>query len=413
MSIIHDYRLTHCSMKILAFLMYYRGMTALQLTQMYYEVQLPLNTQKSSIHNYLSKLKNQGLVASKKVNDPLHPGSLYWLTTLGLDTAKDLLNIDIGAAGTGYIFSDDNQQQSQADLPYEIYAPPKMQVEHHLSLIDFFNILRWNFFEDEHITHRLSMYCSVEYSVGNKQTKIRPDAEIVLPNGDIYWIEIDKATESHSKLLNKFNNYKHYFDYLKQQKLPLPMKAILFVTDTKQHNGGVKRRWSSLLSAYLKVMHTNDVDVRLLLTPLNKLEQTLRFEMQRKELEVTAKQFLSTKAQLEDYPQMQRYSKLSSEQLLFALAINNNAYKIIYANISNTFDSSAYTNFQQFLTNEARIKKKNEVQKLKFQGLERIIFYQDDPPQLLQRLHGSENYPEIEDLLKQLSSNIEFVELIY
>lgn len=57
MSIISDYRLTHCSMKILTYLLYYRGMTALQLTQMYYEVQQPIPTQKSNIHNYLSKLK--------------------------------------------------------------------------------------------------------------------------------------------------------------------------------------------------------------------------------------------------------------------------------------------------------------------------------------------------------------------
>lgn len=400
-------------MKILSFLLYYRGMTALQLTQMYYEVQQPLNTQKSSIHNYLSKLKKQGLVASKKINDPLHPGSLYWLTPLGLDTAKDLLNIDIGTTGSGYIFSDDNQQQTQADLPYEIYVPPQKQVEHHLSLIDFFNTIRWNFFDDEHIPHRLSMYCSVEYPNGNKQTKIRPDSEIVLQNGDVYWIEMDKATESHSKLLNKFYNYKHYFEYLKENKLPFPMKAILFVTDTKQHEGGLKRRWSSILSAFLKVMHPDDIDVRLLLTPLNKLEQTLRFEMQRKELEAVARHFLDTNSQLEDYPKVQRYSKSSTKHLLYALAVNNQAYKIIYVNISNTFDSSAYTNFHHFLAHEPNIKKKDEVRKLKFQGFERIIFYQDDPPQLIKQLHGTESNPKIEDMLKQLSTNLEFVELIY
>lgn len=400
-------------MKILTYLLYYRGMTALQLTQMYYEVQHPLATQKSSIHNYLSKLKKQGLVDSKKVNDPLHPGSLYWLTPVGLDTAKDLLNIDIGAAETGYIYSLDSQYESQADLPYEIYAPPKKQVEHHLSLIDFFNTLRWNFFDDEHIPHRLSMYCSVEYPHGQKQAKIRPDTEIVLPSGDVYWIEIDKSTESHSKLLNKFYNYKHYFDYLKKNKLPFPMKGILFVMDTKQHEGGIKRRWSSILSAFLKVMHPDDVDVRLLLTPLNKLEQTLRFEMQRKELEAIAGHLLDTNAQLKDYSKVQLYSKSSTKHLLYELAVNNHAYKIIYVNISNTFDSSAYTNFQHFLAHEANIKKKDEVRELNFQGLERIIFYQDDPPQLLKLLHGTESNPKIEDMLKQLSTNLEFVELIY
>lgn len=399
-------------MKILTYLLYYRGMTALQLTQIYYEVQQPIPTQKSNIHNYLSKLKKQGLVDSKKVNDPLHCGSLYWLTPIGLDTAKDLLNIDIGATGTGYIYSLDNQYESQADLPYEIYAPPRKQVEHHLSLIDFFNTLRWNFFDDEYIVHRLSMYCSVEYPTSNKQTKIRPDAEIVLPAGDVYWIEIDKATESHSKLLNKFYNYKHYFNYLKQNKHPFPMKGILFVTDSKQHTNGLKRRWASILSAFLKVMDSNDVDVRLLFTPLNKLEQTLRFEMQREALEDAARHYLDTNMQLKDYSKVYRYSKSSTKELLYAIVVNNDAYKIAYVNISNTFDSTAYTNFQLLLALEPKIKKNDIVQNLKFQGLDRIIFYHDELPQLIKQLHGSQSDHQLEDLLQQLSANLEFIELI-
>ena len=66
MSIISEYRLTHYSMKLLEYLMYYRGMTALQLTRLYYNVDEPLQSQKTNIHNYLSKLKKQSLVASKK-----------------------------------------------------------------------------------------------------------------------------------------------------------------------------------------------------------------------------------------------------------------------------------------------------------------------------------------------------------
>ena len=191
------------------------------------------------------------------------------------------------------------------------------------------------------------------------------------------------------------------------------MKAILFVTDTKQHEGGLKRRWSNILSAFLKVMHPDDVDVRLLLTPLNRLEQTLRFEMQRKEFETIVKDFLDTNAQLEDYPNVHRYSKASTKHLWYALAVNDHAYKMIYVNISNTFDSSAYTNFQLFLAHEPNIKKKDEVQKLTFQGLERIIFYQENPPQLLHQLHSNESNRKIEEVLKQLSTNLELVELIY
>lgn len=398
-------------MKILEYLFSYRGMTALQLAQMYYEVEQPMSTQKSNIHNYLSKLKKKGLVDSKKVNDPLHPGSLYWLTARGLEATKDLLNIDIGVKGNGYIFLNDSSYQTHADLPYDIYAPPKIQVEHHLLLIDFFNTLRRDFYEDDYITHRLSMYCSVEYPFGNNQTKIRPDAEVVLPNGDVYWIEIDRATESHSKLLNKFYNYKHYFDYLKQNKLPLPFKGILFVTDTKKHTVGLKRRWSSILSAFLKVMHQNDVSVRLLLTPLNTLEQTLRFEMQRKELEDKAKRLLKDDLHQQGYIKVLPFIKTTDQSLWYALALTKSTYNIIFANVSNTFDSTAYTNFQQFLTHESHIKKKDEVQKLTFQGLERMIFHTDQQPYLVTALHGSESNTAIEKQLKELSTNLEFIEL--
>ena len=80
-------------------------------------------------------------------------------------------------------------------------------------------------------------------------------------------------------------------------------------------------------------------------------------------------------------------------------------------NISNTFDSTAYTNFHQFLAYEANIKKKDEVKKLKFQALERLIFYTDQQPYLLSSLHGSESNIEIERVLKELSTNLGWIEL--
>lgn len=411
MSIIHDYRLTHCSIKLLEYLFYYRGMTALQLSQMYYETYQLMPTQKSSIHNYLNKLKKKGLVESKKTNDLLHPGSVYSLTTRGLDVAKDLLNIDYGAEGNGYILLNGTDHQAHADLPFDIYSPPKKQVEHHLLLIDFFISLRIHFYDDEYILHRLSMYCSVEYPVGNKDAKIRPDAEIMLANGDIYWIEIDRATESHAQLLTKFHNYKHYFKYLKDNELLLPMKGILFVTDTRSRSHGIKRRWASILSAFLKVMHPYDTDVQLLLTPLHDLEKTLRFEMQYNHLKDAAIQHTIRHYKDLGYEKVTTFNKNSNNSLYYAFALRKSAYKIIYLNINNTFDSSVYTNFHDFLNIENHIKEQSEVKGLQFEGMERIVFHCDNPPFLLPVLHGSSTNKEIEEELKDLLNNVEFIQL--
>ena len=105
------------------------------------------------------------------------------------------------------------------------------------------------------------------------------------------------------------------------------------------------------------------------------------------------------------------FIKTATKSPLYALALNNDSYKTIYMNVSNTFDSTLYTNFQHFLAYEPKIQKKDEVQKLLFQGLNRVIFYTDDPPYLLSTLHGSESNAQIEDQLKQLSTNLEVIEL--
>lgn len=146
MSIISEYQLTHCSMKLLAYLFYYRGMTALQLSQMYYESEKAFPTQKSSVHNYLSKLKKQNLVASKKPEDSVRPGSIYYLTPKGFEVVKEMLNIDVGATENGFILlNEKNGIPTQSDLPYSLYQPPKQQIQHHLLLIDFFIRLRIHF----------------------------------------------------------------------------------------------------------------------------------------------------------------------------------------------------------------------------------------------------------------------------
>jgi DNA-binding MarR family transcriptional regulator len=413
MSVICEYKLTHCSMKLLAYLFYYRGMTALQLSQMYYESEKPFPTQKSSIHNYLSKLKKQNLVASKKLEDNIRPGSIYYLTTKGFEVVKEMLNIDVGATENGFILLNErNGTPTQSDLPYSLYQPPKQQISHHLLLIDFFIRLRIHFSEEESVDHRLSMYCSTPYTYNNTDGKIRPDAEIILPNGNAYWIEVDRSTESHSQLLAKFQNYKNFLSYLKENNLPIPFKGILFLTDEKQQLYGMKRRWTNIVSAYLKSMDPDQAaDIRLLMTPLNRVEETLRFEMKRMKLNEAAKQLLHEKLHQRGYHRILPFIRKSDQSLFYAIAMNQKSYKIFFVHVGNAYDSSLYINFHQFIQRLNKIQQKDEVKKLQQQGFEQMVFHTFKNPYIIQALQGDHSLEVIEEELKVLNQNIEFIQL--
>lgn len=413
MSIISTYKLTNCSMKLIEYLFYYRGMTALQLTQMYYELEKPLSTQKSNIHNYLSKLKRQKIVASKKIDDPLHPGSIYYLTKMGFEVVKVMLNIDVSVKKNGFILLNERSGiPTQSDLPYELYQPPKQQINHHLLLIDLFIRLRIHFSEEEAVDHRLSMYCSTEYTLDTKDYKIRPDAEILLPNKESFWIEADRSTENHSQLLAKFKNYKNYLTYLKKHDLPIPFKGILFLTDAKQQIYGLKRRWTNVLSAFLKEMYPFDQEVRLILTPVNNLEETLHFEMNQTALNQTAKHQVYEKLHQKGYEKVIPFSNTVNKTLSYAIAISKKSYDVFFLNVSNAFDSSMYTRFHHFIQELDNIHLKNEVNGLQQQGVGQVIFHLDKEPFILPTLQeSSSSYNNLMEELEMLNKDLEFVQI--
>ncbi|WP_346207704.1 replication-relaxation family protein [Caldifermentibacillus hisashii] len=412
MSIISEYRLTNCSMKLLELLFYYRGMTALQLTKMYYDSENPLPTQKSNIHNYLNKLKKQSLVTSKKLDESIYLGSIYYLTSKGFEAAKEMMNIEVGAKESGFILLNERSGiPTQSDLPYNLYQPPKLQMSHHLLLIDLFIQLRIQFNDDEAIDHRLSMYCSTPYTIDSIDYKIRPDAEVLLPHKESYWIEVDRGTESHSQLLAKFNNYKNFLIYLKENNLEIPFKGIIFVTDAKQRLCGLKRRWANILSAFLKEMYPFDTDLRLILTPLNEVENTLRFEMNRNELNESASHLLDENLKLRGYKKMLPFVKTVDKTLFYFIAKNETAYKIIYVNVSNAFDSSVYTDFHHFTKELSIIQQKNEVKGLMPDGFEQVIVHPNQNPYIIKTLQGDHSTGELEDELEMLNENIEFIQI--
>jgi hypothetical protein len=412
MSIISEYKLSICSMKLLQLLFYYRGMTALQLTKMYYELDNPFPSQKTNIHNYLSKLKKQSLVTSKKLEDSIQPGSLYFLTGIGFEAVKEMLNIEVGFQGNGYILmSERTGYPTQSDLSYELYQPPRLQVSHHLLLIDLFSKLRLISSEEEVIDHRLSMYCSTKYIHNGVECKIRPDAQIILSSKETFWIEVDRSTENHLQLLAKFQNYRNYFDYLKRNDLPLPINGILIVTDTKQQEYGLRRRWTNILAAFLKQMHPFESEVRIVMTPLNKLEETLYFESNRSHLNRAAQHQLEQKLLTRGYQRVQPFIRKADKSLLYVIASNQNSYKLIYSRIINELDSSLYTSFHQFMNKINSIHKREEFKHLQYKGAEYFALYTRQTPYIPQFLPSDQTNDDTLKELKKLSQQIELIRL--
>ncbi|WP_346200245.1 replication-relaxation family protein [Caldifermentibacillus hisashii] len=357
----------------------YRGMTAWQLAQKVHNTYTPKNSQKSMIHNYLKRLKKQKLVTSKKLEEDVALGSIYYLTPIGFNIAKDLLNIEIGQIGDGYLFADDFESEgyhTHADLEYSIYKPPLEQIGHHLLLID--TLIKLDFLDKGNlIDYRLSMYATREYQSDKGNGKLRPDAEMLIDSNRSYFIEIDKGTEGYQQLYGKFINYKHYFSQLNEEELP---DAILFITDEKRQLYGIKRRWATILTAYLNAMGPFSAKVNLIFSPINMLEDTISLEMKRPYYNKLAEESVRTYFKNEGYSSV-KFFKFKS-MLPFAVAIKGNKYQLIFTRLANEFESLVFGGFFLFSKKMHIIDAEIQKNKLQRLGLEQVILYHDRRPYL-------------------------------
>jgi hypothetical protein len=409
MAKILGYQISETSMKLLALLFYYRGMTALQLAKMYFKSHNPTAVQKSSVHNYLRKLKVQKLVTSKKIEADNYAGSLYYLTQTGLELVKSLLNIEDGQTGTGYILANEDKEDTQADLEYGIYKPPTEQIHHHLILIDFF--VRLRLMSDQQIDHRLSMYASKEYEYNGKEAKIRPDAEVVLPYDRHYCIEIDRATESHSQLIQKFENYRHYFEYAEETSEQLPT-AIVFVTDEKQHQYGMNRRWTNILAAYLKTMGDYALKVNLLMVSLNKIDHFIQFESYRTHLNRKAQAILEKAFKQKGWKDVQTFKQLTNHSSIdYMIAFSQTKYHIYFVRVVYEYDASIFVGFHHFIKNLDNIHQKQQTS-CKPAGFGQVIFYTDERPFLPDYMRKKYDLPpELLSHLELLSQHLSMYKL--
>ncbi|MCP1161422.1 replication-relaxation family protein [Bacillus infantis] len=287
MPIIQGYSLTPKQLKIMHWLFKSRAATVEQITRgLGYS-----NKSYKAIYNLMLDLRKQKLIDSDDLK--YTHKHLYYLKEDGHYLMNSVNNIEPYYRGTG--FSND-----LGHFPYELYKYPQKQREHHGMLIDLslevedFN--RWvenkktnihseyeNAQEDEHIfssspvLFRDNLYASQEFTLelNKKRNKYfyRPDGEIRIKE-KTYALEIDRSTERNKGLKEKFLGYKRYFDFLSQKGLELP-KAIVFVTENKTRQFGMKHRWDSITNSFFSQIGDYKESVNLVLLTMNKVKSFL------------------------------------------------------------------------------------------------------------------------------------------
>ncbi|NEU29930.1 hypothetical protein GN156_03955 [bacterium LRH843] len=234
----------------MVFLYKVRGATNEQLRRyLYGHLQSKRATQLANTSKFVSQLKRDGFLKSNSCHPHRH-GEINYLTKKGIEYIHDTCLID----------KNDNKMlgfgEQVGSFDYELLKPPLHYLEHHLMFVDL--VIDYPSLGQ----YRHSLYAVKEYKSSisasnrgyNKTHKLRPDAEITFRRDTKTYfcaIEVDTGSERYDQLVNKFSNYKRYFDYCLRNNKKLPYFAILFHTkrSTEEMNLADDKRWITILKA--------------------------------------------------------------------------------------------------------------------------------------------------------------------
>ncbi|MCM3612703.1 replication-relaxation family protein [Planococcus sp. MERTA32b] len=409
MTYLLGYNLTSRAETILTTLLSYRGATAKQLTQLVFSPSTFTLSEEKSIYNSLRKLKDQGLVSAHKLQANVANGSLYFLTSRGYEITLDLLDIDEGKKGSGWLPHDHFSEFPLADLPYEIYSPPKKQIAHHLMLTEFFiRLEQVKTLDREPVLHRSNLYASLKYNYKEqgfmKVNRYRPDGEIRI-NTDRFAIEIDRAMESHEQLVSKFKTYKQYLDHCRDTQESDPLRGIIFVVESARRFHGIRKRWTSILSAFLKTMGEYIDEVNLILCPMDNVARTIELEGRRGVDEVKKMEIVTSIFKKENIVKKNIYHYTESKEFSFAYTFNHSTYKIWFCEMSHEFESGIYTKYLSFIEKSLSAlkdsKKHPVIKDHSFERLSPIIVYDHFQPFIVTNFeHYNVNPPLAKPLAK-------------
>lgn len=238
---------------ILIVLYLFRGATNEQLRRyLYPHLDSDKNGQLANVSRYISALKKLQLVKSNSCH-PYSKAEINFLSKKGIDYIHEFCRIEPEGFDNEVGFLEKGPFRS---FSYDILSPPTQYIEHHLMLvdvmIDYRNLGRF----------RHNLHCVKEYEypeiVGTngyyRKAKIKPDAELVTIKGWLLAIEIDTGSERFDKLVDKFTNYRRYFDYCVEKEMDIPWRAIVF--HTRRGNESLQleddQRWQTIIKAAVK-----------------------------------------------------------------------------------------------------------------------------------------------------------------
>lgn len=255
-------------------LLIYRAASAIQLTKLNYNKQIPSISNEKFTYSELAKLTKVGLVKMYKPQPNVYKYSLYYLTRKGHEYAQFILEIVEGEQGEGW---SPGNLDSYGWFDYEVYSPPLEQINHHTMLIDFFISISINV--PTTIQHRNNLYAKRKTWTNHI---LRMDAEVRLGNKTIA-IEIDRGTESHSQLIEKFQGYLFYIKDLEAKNKEIDFKDIVFIVGNVKHReGGLKRRWLNIMSAFYKAMGEDAFKIDIHFCTTEDAYNLLNYELEHK-----------------------------------------------------------------------------------------------------------------------------------
>lgn len=396
--------LSEKEVRILTYLFNYRGMRAKDLVVFETNTTCYSLSDEKSIYNYLAKLKRKGLIKSNRLQGVNSLGSLYYLSTNGLELIKSLLNISVGQQGNGFLPI--MEETTFWDIPAEYQSPPLKQTEHFLLTIEFFKQLVAD--KETPYRHTTTFYSNLTYVHEQKMHKVKPDAAVII-DGNFYAVEIDRATENHEQLIQKFLKYKHHYDYcnLAEDKTTVrPVHSILFVVEERSRRHGIQRRWTNVLSAFFKAFNEKFPEINLILVPMNEVAATLDFEqyrhiMEKKEIEKVAKFYTD-----------EGFSNVVDPGKYPLVADENNKCKVVSLHIHQEFESRLYKDkynlYLYSLNMENRIKHDEQLKVYEYTGVTGFWFSPYNKSKMVEGIENTGLHPEFVKKINVFSKLFDF-----
>lgn len=258
-------RLTNNEINILHVLVCLRSASAKQVSEFLVGPYSKPTYKLNSVYNTLKKLIEKKMITQCVTDRRVVNVTYFKLTEKGYELYKELNDVGYNYIGEGWFNASD-----MGDISYGTFTHNIRQLAH----LDLVNSATVNLIRTKHVTQiRNNLYAAKGFSFKGKEYKLRPDLEFRI-NEEIYYVECDTGSESHEQLLQKFENYRLYYDSEVEKTF-----NILFVVPDKS-NGNYDRRWTNILAAYLKVFYSK-INMNVILTTPDNLFDTIEVESRR------------------------------------------------------------------------------------------------------------------------------------